>query len=386
MIFSLLLFGLAWLGHACLLMVIVNFVYGHPWHRHFLKAFRFGMGILIFLTPPLFAWFVDYDVLRTIDSATESWGMFLAASYFVLALGVACIGLPYVTLRRQFRPRPAPVIGESTQTFDVAKELGQPPYGDGKYEWMARLPLNHLFHVDFTTLTLQFPNVPACWDGLTLLQLSDLHFIGTPSRAYYDWVIRHVMQEGVPDLLLLTGDYIDTEKHYEWLESILGQLRWNLGAFAVLGNHDWWHDFDLIRPRLQSLGMHVVSNRWETVQVRGEPLTVIGHEGPWFRPAPDLSACPGEGFRLLLSHCPDNIRWAQRNNVTLMLSGHNHGGQVRLPLFGSIFVPSTYSRRYDAGTYDESPTLLHVNRGLSGKEPLRFRCNPQVTKIVLRRG
>ena len=68
-----------------------------------------------------------------------------------------------------------------------------------------------------------------------------------------------------------------------------------------------------------------------------------------------------------------------------MLSGHNHGGQVRVPLFGSIFVPSRYGRRYDMGTFFEAPTLLHVNRGLSGKEALRIRCNPQVTRIILRR-
>jgi predicted MPP superfamily phosphohydrolase len=67
-----------------------------------------------------------------------------------------------------------------------------------------------------------------------------------------------------------------------------------------------------------------------------------------------------------------------------MLSGHNHGGQIRVPLIGSIFVPSKFSRRYDMGTFFEPPTLLHVNRGLSGKEPLRLRCRPQVTRMVLK--
>jgi predicted MPP superfamily phosphohydrolase len=67
-----------------------------------------------------------------------------------------------------------------------------------------------------------------------------------------------------------------------------------------------------------------------------------------------------------------------------MLSGHNHGGQIRLPIFGSLFVPSRYSRRYDMGTFHEPPTVLHVNRGLSGKEAIRFRCRPQVSRIQLR--
>jgi len=67
-----------------------------------------------------------------------------------------------------------------------------------------------------------------------------------------------------------------------------------------------------------------------------------------------------------------------------MLSGHNHGGQIRVPILGSLFVPSRYSRRYDMGNFHEPPTVLHVNRGLSGKEAIRFRCRPQVTRLILR--
>jgi predicted MPP superfamily phosphohydrolase len=67
-----------------------------------------------------------------------------------------------------------------------------------------------------------------------------------------------------------------------------------------------------------------------------------------------------------------------------MLAGHNHGGQIRLPGIGSIFVPSRYSRKYDCGIFHEPPTLLHVSRGLSGQQPLRYNCRPEVTRIVLR--
>ncbi|HBI43714.1 MAG TPA: hypothetical protein DDY78_12815 [Planctomycetales bacterium] len=119
--------------------------------------------------------------------------------------------------------------------------------------------------------------------------------------------------------------------------------------------------------------------------MRGEPLVVIGQESPWFPPAPDLSACPAGPFRLCLSHTPDNIRWAQRAGVDLMLSGHVHGGQIRLPVIGSILVPSRYGRRYDCGVFDEAPTLLHVSRGLGGDHPVRFLCRPEATRLILRR-
>src|SRR5207248_10506681 len=145
-----------------------------------------------------------------------------------------------------------------------------------------------------------------------------------------------------------------------------------VAAFAILGNHDVRRDPLLVRRRLRRAGLRVLANTWEQVEVRGEPMVVIGHEGPWFRPEPDLTTCPDGVFRLCLSHTPDNIRWAQNQGVDLMLSGHVHGGQVRFPLLGSVFVPSRYSRRYDCGTFDEPPTVLHVSRGLGGEHPLRY--------------
>ena len=267
--------------------------------------------------------------------------------------------------------------------MDVAKELGRRPVGDGKYRRIAELNFIDLFHVEFTTLTLAVPGLPRAWDGLNILQLGDLHFYGTPGREYFESVVRRCMADRVPDLFVLSGDIIDDRKYLDWIEPVLGPLRWNVAGLAILGNHDWWQDYDEVRRRLAALGMRVISNCWDVLDIRGEPLVAIGHEGPWFRPPPDLTGCP-DAFRLLVSHTPDNIAWARRHNCRLMLSGHNHGGQIRVPIFGSLFVPSRYSRRYDMGTFHEPPTVLHVNRGLGEKEPVRIRCRPQVSRLVLR--
>jgi predicted MPP superfamily phosphohydrolase len=67
-----------------------------------------------------------------------------------------------------------------------------------------------------------------------------------------------------------------------------------------------------------------------------------------------------------------------------MLAGHNHGGQVRLPVIGPVFMPSRYGRHFDMGAFQVGPTLVHVSRGVSGKHPFRFGCRPELTKIVLR--
>jgi len=377
---TLLFLAAVWVGHAALWTYTLNLAYSRPWHKAFLRTYRALMALVIVGLPIYLVLIAPggvrlYDVLTTWSSWT--------GIYALICLALGLIGVPYHTLRRWFTPRPRQILDEQTTHVDVQGELGHLPSDGGKRRWMSQLPLNQVYQVEFTTITLALPNVPPEWDGLTILQLSDLHFVGTPSLGFYRHVMDRCMADGVPDILAITGDLIDSKTHHRWVIPVLGRLRWNIAAFAILGNHDWWYDDERVRRRLRRLGMHVLGNDFTVAEVRNQPLVVIGHEGPWFRPAPDLAQCP-EGFRLCLSHTPDNIRWAKRHGVDLMLSGHNHGGQIRIPGFGSIFVPSGYSRRYDMGHFDEQETFLHVNRGLGGKAPLRFFCRPQVTRIILR--
>ncbi len=292
--------------------------------------------------------------------------------------------LPLDIAWRAFRPKPAALGKEQSEVVDVVKQLGGPPAGVGKSSFQARLPFNEVLTVEYLERTLHLPRLPAAWDGLTILHLSDLHLCGTPDRSWFRAVMDHCAA-WAPDLVAVTGDLADGEDYIRWIVPVLGRLRWKTAAFAILGNHDAWYVPDKVRRRLRRLGMRVLGNGWEQIDVRGEPLAAIGQEGPWFRPAPDLSGCPSGPFRLCLSHTPDNIRWAQRAGVDLMLSGHVHGGQVRLPLIGSLLVPSRYGRRYDCGVFDESPTLLYVSRGLGGDHPLRFLCRPEATRLILRR-
>jgi len=184
--------------------------------------------------------------------------------------------------------------------------------------------------------------------------------------------------------VIFAGDLLDTDEHHSWVQPLLGELSAKEGKFAILGNHDDHHEPERIRQELMSAGFQVLGNDWKQVTIRGEACTLIGHEGPWFPGSADLREAPAEPFRLLISHTPDNLPWAVAQHVNLMLSGHVHGGQIRLPIIGSIFVPSIYGRRYDEGVFEKEGTLIVVNRGLSGKEPLRFRCNPQIIELTLR--
>jgi predicted MPP superfamily phosphohydrolase len=85
-----------------------------------------------------------------------------------------------------------------------------------------------------------------------------------------------------------------------------------------------------------------------------------------------------------MSHTPDLVYPLSRRGVELVLAGHNHGGQARLPGIGPVLMPSRYGRRLDQGFFRVGPTLLHVSRGVGAKHPLRFRCPPEISRIVLR--
>jgi predicted MPP superfamily phosphohydrolase len=377
----LLLFVGACLGHLVLMIVSHNWLYGQRLPRYSGNIIHFGHGLLIVAFPLALGLTFGWDLHDLPQLSSEFAWPQLATIYVLVCSAVGFIALPMNTFLRLLRRDPS--LEKRSRVLDVAKHLGRRPLGNSRKRLLARLPGNEVFQVELVERTLRLPRLPAAWDGLTILHLSDLHFLGTPERDYFQFVMDRCA-DWQPDLVAISGDITDTDQHIRWIVPVLGRLRWRIAAFAILGNHDHWLESTYIRRRLRRLGMIVPHNTWHQIDVRGEPLLVIGHEGPWLKPAPDLTDCPRGPFRLCLSHTPDNIRWARQAGVDLMLSGHVHGGQVRFPLFGSVLVPSRYGRRFDCGVFDEAPTLLHVSRGLSGDHPLRYLCRPEATLLTLR--
>jgi predicted MPP superfamily phosphohydrolase len=384
MVVGILLLLLACIGHSAIVIYCMNWWYGLPLPRRFIRA----VHALMFLVIPMGVGLLlaqlglDYDlVINHIRKPDLTAGL---AWYVATCWMVAAMILPAITLARLLH-RPGVLLGNHSRSVDVAARLGYAPIGRGQHRNLARLPGNEIFKVEFAEKTLSLPQLPTEWDGLTILHLSDLHLCGSPDRIFFQETM-DLCRDWEPDLVAVTGDYVDTFQHHRWIVPILGRLRWRTAAFAILGNHDGWFDALLIRRRLRRVGMHVLGNSWKLINVRGVPMVVIGQEAPWFTPPPDLSSCPRGVFRLCLSHTPDNIQWARRHQIDLMLSGHVHGGQIRLPIIGSVFVPSRYGRKYDCGTFHEDPTILHVSRGLSGEHPVRYFCRPEATLLTLKRG
>lgn len=252
---------------------------------------------------------------------------------------------------------------------------------------VALLPGNEQFTIEVSTKTYVLPNLPSCWDGLTLVHLSDCHFHSGVTRAYFEAVCDQAAALN-PDLMIFSGDLLDDQQRLEWLPQTLGRLRGKLGQFFVLGNHDWYLDHASTRQEFVRLGWTDLCQNPVTITDAAHPdstpLVLCGDETPWMGARADLSGTPSDAFRILISHTPDNICWARANDFRLMLAGHTHGGQIQLPILGPIYSPSRFGCRFASGVFWLEPTLMYVSRGISGKEPIRYNCRPEVTRLVLR--
>jgi predicted MPP superfamily phosphohydrolase len=382
---NVLLFCALSVGHAALIVAVTNRVHAWPLPKRFLHRFRQGHDLVIVLLPIVFAWLAGLGGERLFFGGSWHDLPFPLLVYLVVC-GAVAASLPGVAVYRRLVATTRLQLSQRSQVFDIARELGFRPIGHGPYEILTRVPGNELLKLEITERECRLPRLPLEWDGLSILHLSDLHFIGTVDRPYFERLVR-LAGEIPADLVVFTGDLLDREDLVAWLPATLGRLSAPLGCYFVLGNHDAdLSNTDAIRACLEELGWHGVAGRALSTEYRGRPFVICGSEVPWMGRQPDLGQVPREAFCLLLSHTPDNIRWAQWNQIDLMLSGHNHGGQVRLPGFGPVYSPSIYGCHYASGVFWEPPTLLHVSRGISGKHPLRWNCLPEMTRLVLRAG
>ncbi len=361
---------------------LLNTLYGRPLPKLFLKAYRIFTGFAI-LGFPLLLPLIPLDFSQKLQFTGLA---ALPVNYAAVCLAFGGIVFPLITLKRHFRKRSPAILKEETEAFDLGAELGEARLGDGKHQWLAKLRLNGAFRLAVTKRTLRVRWLPEKLEGTTVLMLSDFHFHGTPSKAWFEAVLEKCAELPTPDVVALVGDFVDSIEHRAWIQPLLSRLKWNSVGLAILGNHDIHYGPDAVRTELELLGYTVLGNRWKMVEVRGVPVIAIGHEGPWFDSAPELSEAPKAGFRLGLSHTPDYFDWAADNMIDLLLCGHTHGGAIRVPLIGPIFIPCRTGRRYDTGVFEKYRTAMVVGRGLSGREPIRINCDPQVIYLTLTAG
>ena len=226
-------------------------------------------------------------------------------------------------------------------------------------------------------------------DGLKIVQLTDFHHsLFTPLEEIQRAV--HMANHLRPDVVALTGDYVTLSPAYIWpVARALGRLRARLGVFAILGNHDFQVDPEAITRALRAQRIRVLRNSHCALRSRSGNLWVVGVDDLWWEAADiraALRSVPAREPKVLLCHNPLGIRLAAAHGIDLMLSGHTHGGQVRLPMVGSVYGRSKLGKRFVEGWNRLDGTQIYVSRGI-GKVlvPLRFGCPPEITCLRLRR-
>ena len=251
---------------------------------------------------------------------------------------------------------------------------------------LARIPGNQVLDLRVHEKRLCLPRMPAGRE-LRIVHLTDLHMSGRIAKEFFEQMVAAVNAMR-PDLVLITGDLVERDACLDWLPDTLGRLQADSGVHYVLGNHDLRVDHRRLVRQLDELGLIHVGGTWREANVGEMPVVIAGNERPWFGQAPEPALMPprddgGLPLRILLAHTPDHFAWAGRHDFDLVLAGHNHGGQVRLPLLGAILAPSRSGVRYACGAFRRGNTVMHVSRGTAGLTPFRWNCPPEIALLTL---
>ena len=225
--------------------------------------------------------------------------------------------------------------------------------------------------------------------GLRVAQVSDVHLPGTPRVA--ESAVEAIARER-PDIVMLTGDIIEHASTLPALETFAAAVRGRLGTFAVLGN--WEHKArisrDTARAAYERAGVVFLCNESATLEHGGAPLRIVGFDDPVIgQPDPARAlAGPVRGApELWLIHAPAYIDTLPSGTPrpSVILSGHTHGGQIRLPGL-TLFTPPG-SGRYVSGWYEGAHGPLYVSRGIgTASVRMRFFCPPELPIFTLRPG
>jgi len=381
----LLVLAIAYIGHLAIWTRIHCMVHSLPWKKWFIDALEISIFAIAILLPLVWAiWYLVWG--SALDWNDPVVWYLTPLSYLPLCwLGsLLAFGL-WLSHRWDdyHAARYVRQVAERRLDFSDRKEEF---LGGTLFRQAIQIPGNEILRLCVNRRELVLPRLPESLDGWTITHLSDLHITGQMTKAFYHAVIDQANQFE-SDCVMVAGDVYDKDCCVDWATDVLSKLQARSGVYYVLGNHDVrLRDVAAARKALADAGWNDLGGAAQTAQWRGETVLLVGNESPWFQPPEEDDVPPVDPrFRILLAHTPDQIDWAHRHGFDLVLAGHNHGGQIRLPIAGPLVSPSRYGVRYAGGTFRRGETLMQVSRGVSGTNPIRWNCQPEITQLVLRR-
>ena len=251
--------------------------------------------------------------------------------------------------------------------------------------------------LELNTYTISSRGLPDAFDGYRIAQVSDLHnaeFGGGNQR------LLDMLREAEPDMIAITGDLIDSRKTNIAVALAFAEEAVRIApCYYVSGNHEARvPEYRELKAGLEAAGVTVLDDARVEIEISGKSITIIGVNDPSFladyltsdaavmdRKLSELSS-EDASFTILLSHRPELFDTYVAHNMDLVLTGHAHGGQFRLPLIGGLIAPNQgLFPKYDDGLYSEGNTNMIVSRGLGNSIiPFRFNNRPEVVLIELK--
>lgn len=244
------------------------------------------------------------------------------------------------------------------------------------------------FSLQLSTYTVSSENLPKSFDGFCIAHVSDLHNaeFGNENKK-----LLGLLRESSPDVIVITGDIIDSSRtDVNVALDFVKEAVKVAPCYYVTGNHEAGvskETYEKLEKGLHEFGVLVMHGDEIVIEKDGEAISLMGIDDPSFAELPknidEISTF--DGFKILLSHRPEYFDKYADWNVDLVLSGHAHGGQFRLPFIGGLVAPGQgLFPKYDAGSFTEDNTTMIVSRGIGNSIiPVRFNNRPELVLVVL---
>lgn len=249
----------------------------------------------------------------------------------------------------------------------------------------AKLAMDEASSLSLERVEIRLKRLPPKLDGFKIIHLSDIHHSPFTGLEQIERVVK-VANRLKPDIFMLTGDYVSHEREYiAPVAAVLGKLKAKHGIYACLGNHDHWTDAELVTHLFRGEGINVLINEGFRFETRRGSFWLGGVDdymvGKTDVPAALKGSFPDE-LKILLAHNPIIFREAARARVDLTLSGHTHGGQIKLRDEEKRILPQ---RKLKAGLHTRRESQVYITRGIGTVVvPLRYQCPPEISLLELR--
>ncbi|MDR7236105.1 metallophosphoesterase [Neobacillus drentensis] len=243
--------------------------------------------------------------------------------------------------------------------------------------------------LDIQKLQIKHPLIPKSFNGVKIIQFSDTHLGFQYNLHQFNKLVEKINLLK-PDIILFTGDLMDEPNQYTEINKlipILKKLHAPLGKYCIFGNHDHGgYGSDIYRNIMETTDFTVLLNESAPIKLQdGSTIYLLGIDDAMLgKPNLPLTLknVPKDTFKILLSHAPDLAETALQYPVHWQLSGHSHGGQIKIPFFGALVTPP-FAQIYPEGLYsigEDNPLSLYVNRGIgTTRLPFRFMSKPELT-------